>query len=129
MSMPGAVRLAFTLSCLMPCASTAQVPPDLLKAMHARDEAIAKADTFAWSRHTTADFTDVRADGILMTRSERLALLRTQNPTAPVPREQVQIRHYRDVFVRRSRTTDAWVLDIWVKEGGVWRVVAVQLTT
>ena len=64
-----------------------------------------------------------------MTKAERLALLKTQKATTPVPREQVQIKHYDDVFVRRSRTADAWVLDIWVKDAGVWRVVAAQLTT
>lgn len=123
------VRLAFMLSCLISCASAAQVPAELLEAMRARDEAIAKADTATWDRLTTADFTDVRTDGTLMTKAERLALLKTQNPTTPVPREQVQIKHYGDVFVRRSRTPDAWVLDIWVKDAGVWRVAAVQLTT
>ena len=87
----------------------------------------ASCDT--WDGFTTADFTDVRTDGILMTRAERLALLKTQTPTTPVPREQVQIKHYDDIYVRRSRTVDAWVLDIWVKDAGVWRVVAAQLTT
>ena len=123
------VQLAFMLSCLISCASAAQVPAELQEAMRARDEAIAKADTATWDRLTTADFTDVRTDGTLMTKAERLALLKTQNPTTPVPREQVQIKHYGDVFVRRSRTPDAWVLDIWVKDAGVWRVAAVQLTT
>ena len=105
------------------------MPAELQEAMRARDEAIAKADADTWDRFTTADFTDVRTDGILMTRAERLALLETQTPTTPVLREQVQIKHYDDVYVRRSRTVDAWVLDIWVKDAGVWRVVAAQITT
>ena len=123
------VRLALALCCLMPRASAAQVPAELLEAMRARDEALAKADADTWNRFTTADLTDVRTDGILLTRAERLALLKTQTPTTPVQREQVQIRHYDDVYVRRSQTVDAWVLDIWVKDAGVWRVVAAQLTT
>ena len=129
MCIPHVVRLAFALSCLISGASAAQVPAELREAMRARDEAIAKADTATWDRLTSADFTDVRTDGILMTRAERLALLKTQKPTTPVPRDQVQTKHYGDVFVRRSRTPDAWVLDIWVKEAGVWRVAAAQLTT
>ena len=58
-----------------------------------------------------------------------LCCLMPRASAAPVPREQVQIKHYDDVYVRRSRTVDAWVLDIWVKDAGVWRVVAAQLTT
>jgi hypothetical protein len=129
MSPADVVRLPFVLCCLMPRASAAQVPAELQEAMRARDEAIAKADADTWDRFTTADFTDVRTDGTLMTRAARLALLKTQTPTTPVPRKQVQIKHYDDVYVRRSRTVDAWVLDIWVKDAGVWRVVAAQLTT
>lgn len=123
------IRLAFVLSCLIPCAVRAQVPADLQKAMQARDEAIARADTATWDRFTSPDFTDVRTDGTLMTRAERRTLLKTQSPTTPAPRDQVQIRHYRDAYVRRSRTADAWVLDIWVKDAAGWRVVAAQLTT
>jgi len=129
MSTADVVRLAFVLCCLMPRESAAQVPAELQEAMRARDEAIAKADADTWDRFTTADFTDVRTDGTLMTRAARLALLKTQTPTTPVPREQVQIKHYDDVYVRRSRTVDAWVLDIWVRDAGGWRVVAAQLTT
>jgi hypothetical protein len=80
MSTGDVVRLAFALCCLMPRASAAQVPAELLEAMRARDEALAKADADTWNRFTTADFTDVRTDGILLTRAERLALLKTQTP-------------------------------------------------
>jgi len=129
MSTAHLLRLAVTLSWLIPRAIAAQVPTELRDAMRARDEAIAKADTATWNRLTSAEFTDVRADGTFMTKADRLALLKTQMPTTPLPREQVQIRHYDDVFVRRSRIADAWVIDIWVKDAGVWRVVAAQLTT
>ena len=63
MSTADVVRLAFVLCGLMPRASAAQVPAEL------RDEAIATADADTWDRFTTADFTDVRFDGILMTRA------------------------------------------------------------
>ena len=129
MSTAHLLRLAFTLSWLIPRAIAAQVPTELRDAMRARDEAIAKADTATWNRLTSAEFMGVRADGTFMTKADRLALLNTQMPTTPVPREQVQIKHYDDVFVRRSRIVDAWVIDIWVKDDGVWRVVAAQLTT
>jgi hypothetical protein len=52
-------------------------------------------------------------------KSGAASLAQDSTPTTPVPREQVQIKPYDDVYVRRSRTVDAWVLDIWVKDAGV----------
>jgi hypothetical protein len=121
--------LAFTLSCFIPSSVAAQVPAQLQQAMRARDEAVAKADAATWDRLTVDDFTVVLADGTLMTKAERLAQLKTQKATTPVPVQQVQVKRYGDVFVRRFRNSDAWVLDIWVKHGRTWRVAAVQVTT
>ena len=129
MSSARVVRLAFTLSCLIPCAVAAQVPADLQEAMRVRDQSVAKADAATWDHLTTDDFTVVTADGALMTKAERLAQLKTQKPMMPVPPQQVGIKHYGDVFVRRLRTGDVWVLDVWVKDAGGWRVAAVQVTT
>ena len=134
MSTAPSLRLAFTLSCLIPSALAAQVPPELREAMRARDEAVAKADTAAWDRLTADDFTVVGADGTLLTKAERLAQFTTQQATTPAPAQQEQIRHYSDVFVRRAprQVRDAgaaWVLDIWVKDAKGWRVAAVQVTS
>jgi hypothetical protein len=96
--------------------------------MRARDEAVAKADAATWDRLTHDDFTVVLEDGTLMTKAERLAQLKTQKATTPAPLQQVRIKHYGDVYVRRFRNGDAWVLDIWVKDGRGWRVAAVQVT-
>jgi hypothetical protein len=128
------LRLAFTLSCLIPSALAAQVPAELREAMRARDEAVAKADAATFDRLTADDFTVVLADGTLMTKAERLALLKTEQATALVPPQQEQIKHYGDVFVRRAlrqvrNTGGAWVLDIWVKDAKGWRVAAVQVTS
>ncbi len=125
-------RLAVALSCLIPCAMAAQVPAELKEAMRTRDQAGQTADTATWDRLTADDFTVVLADGTLQTKAERLAQLKTQ-ATTPVPPRQEQIKHYGDVFVRRalrpSGTRDIWVLDIWVKDAGGWRVAAAQVTT
>ena len=122
------LRLAFTLSSLIPSSIAAQVPAELQEAMRARDQAVAKADAATWDRLTAEDFTVVLEDGTLMAKAERLAQLKTQKATTPTPLQQVQIKHYGDVFVRRFRTGDVWVLDIWVKDGRGWRVAAVQVT-
>jgi hypothetical protein len=133
MSSAQMLRLAFTLSCLVPTVMTAQVPAELREAMRARDEAVAKADAATWDRLTTDDFTVVLADGSLLTKAERLAQFKTQKATTPAPPQQEQIKHYGDVFVRRAlrqaSTGDTWVLDIWVKDPKVWRVAAVQVTS
>src|SRR5690348_12733173 len=47
------VRLAFTVSCIVPTAMAAQVPAELRETMRARDEAVAKADSATWDRLTT----------------------------------------------------------------------------
>ncbi len=121
--------VVLTLSCLITGVIAAQVPADLQEAMRARDEAVAKADAATWDRLTTDDFTVVLADGTLLTKSERLAQFKTQKATTPVPPQQVAIKHYGDVFVRRLRASDLWVLDIWVKDVKGWRVASVQVTT
>ncbi len=63
--------LTFAVTCLVPSAMAAQVPPELREAMRARDEAVAKADAATWDRFTTDDFTVVLADGTLLTKAER----------------------------------------------------------
>ena len=128
------LRVAFVLSCLVPSAIAAQVPPELREAMRARDEAVAKADAATWDRLTTDDFTVVLADGTRLTKGERLAQFKTQQATPPAPAQQEQIKHYGDVFVRQAlrQVRDAgaaWVLDIWVKDAKGWRVAAVQVTS
>ena len=134
MSRAPMLRLAVTLSCLIPSALAAQVPAELREAMRARDDAVAKADAAAWDRLTADDFTVVSADGTLLTKAERLAQFTTQQAMNPVPAQQEQIKHYGDVFVRRAlrqvrNTGAAWVLDIWVKDAKGWRVAAVQVTS
>jgi ketosteroid isomerase-like protein len=127
------LRVGFMLSCLVSTPTIAQVPADLREAMRARDEAVAKADAATWDRLTADDFTVVQADGILMTKAERLAQFKTQQAMTPQPARQEQIKHYGDIFVRRAlvhvRSGDAWVLDIWVKYATGWRVTAVQVTS
>jgi uncharacterized protein DUF4440 len=127
------LRVVFMLSCLVSTTTIAQVPADLREAMRARDEAVAKADAATWDRLTADDFTVVQADGILMTKAERLAQFKTQQAMTPQPARQEQIKQYGDIFVRRAlvhvRSGDAWVLDIWVKDARGWRVAAVQVTS
>jgi len=133
MSTARMLRVVFMLSCLVSTPTIAQVPADLREAMRARDEAVANADAATWDRLTADDFTVVQADGILMTKAERLAQFKTQQAMTRQQARQEQIKQYGDIFVRRAlvhvRSGDAWVLDIWVKDAKGWRVAAVQVTS
>lgn len=129
MSHAPTLRFVALLACLVPTALAAQVPAELREAMHARDQAIAKIDAPTWDRLTADDFTVVQEDGVMMTKAERLAQFKTQKPSAETPKEDEQIKHYGDVFVRRFRSGAVWVLDVWVKDVEGWRVAAVQVTT
>ena len=114
---------------LVPAPLAAQVPAELRDAIRARDEAIAKADASTWDRLTAPSFTVVAEDGRMMTKAQRLAELRKQKSEPPVAATQEQFDRFGDAVVRRFRSGDLWVLDVWVREQGSWRVAAVQLTT
>jgi hypothetical protein len=129
MSIARTLPVALALLCAVPAAVGAQVPADLQTAMKTRDEALVKGDAATWDRLTTEDFTVVGADGRLMTKPERLAQFKATKPTPRGPQEQLQIKRYGDAFVRRFRSGDIWVMDVWAKDPQGWRVGAVQVTT
>jgi hypothetical protein len=122
-------RIGMCLTLLLGLASgglLAQVPADLQQAMQERDEAVFNADSATWDRLTADEFTVVDPSGRFMTKAERLG--RLMAPAEATPLEHVQIRRYGDIYVRRFLTSGLWVLDIWVREPGGWRVVAIQAT-
>lgn len=126
-------RWGLPLLCLLPTISVAQVPPALRQAMRARDLAVAKADAATWDRLTTEDFTVVTPDGTLLTKAERLALLKQEKPDTLRPVLQEVVRRYGDTAIRRMRrpaaTGETWIIDVWVKGPRGWRVAAVQVTS
>jgi Domain of unknown function (DUF4440) len=104
-----------------------QVPPDLRDAMRARHEAVCRIDTVTWARLTADGFTMVGPDGKLRTKAERVAQLTTEKPR-PVPAiQQERLQHYGDTVVRRFLDDNEWILEIWVRQDGAWRVVAAQV--
>jgi len=116
----------------IPLATTglaAEIPAELQQAIRARDEAVAKKDASTWDRLTTSDFITVRPDGKLMNKAERLAQLMAEEPQArPKPKQEQFIRH-GDTVLRQLQAADGtlWI-DVWVKEGQVWRVASGQGT-
>jgi hypothetical protein len=120
------IVLASVLLSVLPALS-AQIAPELRKAMQARLEAVWKKDAATWSRVTADEFTVVVPEGQLMTKSDRLATLKTEKPQ-PVRRvEREQIQAYGEAVVRRFLDGDEWVLEVWVRQSGSWRVVAAQV--
>ena len=111
----------------LPALSTAQAPPELREAMRARLEAVWKKDAAAWDRLTADEFTVVVPEGRLMSKAERLAALKGEKPEPPHAIEREQIRVYGETAVRRFVDGSEWVLEVWVRRDGVWRVVAAQV--
>ncbi len=111
----------------LPVLSVAQAPPELREAMQARLEAVWKKDTATWSRLTADEFTVVVPEGRLMTKAERLDTLKTEKPQPAHAVQDEQVRVYGETAVRRFVDDGEWVLEIWVRQDGAWRVVAAQV--
>jgi hypothetical protein len=108
-------------------AAEAPVPADLQQAIRERGEALQAADAAKWERSTAEEFTLVDADGKVLTRSERLAAIKTQ-PRSTTQPEMETVRVYGDTAVHRVRQAGGWVIQVWVRKPAGWKVVATQLT-
>jgi hypothetical protein len=125
---PPVIFLATSLLLSIPSVAAAQVPQDLREAMQARVAAVWKKDTTAWSRLTADEFTVVVPEGRLQTKADRLASLAAEPPEPPHPLEREQIHIYGDAAaVRRFIDGSEWVLEVWARQKGAWRVVASQV--
>lgn len=122
-----AVILAAAALLAIPAA--AQVPSDLRAAMEGRDRAFYAADPEQWERYTAASFTTVQQDGSFMTRAQRLENLKTQKPRAYVPRSKEQNTQRGDIVIARFFSGGLWVIEVWAKESGAWKVLTSQVTT
>jgi len=106
---------------------TAQVAPELKRAMQARLEAVWKKDTTTWSRLTADEFTIVYPDGQLVTKNERIVALKNEKPEPVHTIKHEQIQAYGETVVHRFIDQNEWILEVWVKQNGAWRVVAAQV--
>ena len=120
--------LAVIVLVLAPTSAFAQLPADLREAMQARDQAAAAKDAATWDRLTREDFAVVLGDGVLRTKTERLAHLRSQKPTAWVPPQDERVTYLGNVAIQRFRSGEVWAILVWVRDEKGWRVVAAQDT-
>ena len=111
----------------LPVLSPAQAPPELREAMRARLEAVWKKDAVTWARLTADEFTIVVPEGRLMNKVERVAALKTEKAEPVHALQHEQIRVYGETVLRRFVDGNEWVLEVWVRQNGEWRVVSAQV--
>ena len=102
-------------------------PPELQRAMRERIEAVWKKDAETWARLTADEFTLVVPEGTLMNKQERLVALKNEKPEPSHDLRNEQLHMYGDNAVHRFTDGSEWVLEVWHREGGAWRVVAAQV--
>jgi hypothetical protein len=95
--------------------------------MRARLEAVWKKDAMTWSRLTADEFTVVVPEGRLQTKTERLDALKTETPQPVHVVQQEQIHTYGETVLHRFVDDNEWILEVWVRQNGGWRVVAAQV--
>jgi hypothetical protein len=84
-------------------------------------------DAATWRRLTADEFTVVVPEGKLLTKVDRLASLKTEKPEPVHAIEHEQIQAYGEAVLRRFVDGNEWVLEVWVRQGDAWRVVAAQV--
>ncbi len=95
--------------------------------MQQRLEAVWTKDTATWTRLTADEFTVVVPEGALQTKAERVAAMKLERPEPvhAVEREQIQV--YGETVLHRFVDGSEWILEVWVRQDGTWRVVAAQV--
>jgi hypothetical protein len=118
---------AIVLLLTFPLLSAAQADSELREAMRARLEAVWKKDAVTWDRLTADEFTIVVPEGKLQNKTQRLAALRAEKPQGVHALQHENIQAYGEVVLHRFVDGDEWVFEVWVRQNGVWRVVAAQV--
>ncbi|HEY2066318.1 MAG TPA: DUF4440 domain-containing protein [Gemmatimonadaceae bacterium] len=104
------------------------------KASDARTEALRAGNAREWARYTTDDFTVTGTHGTVTTKAQRIAEIDGHPATGTPP--TIADRRWREhgsaVIETFSSTGSAGnatrIMSVWVRDGGLWKVAAVQLT-
>jgi hypothetical protein len=113
-------------------ASAQKLDPEFLKAREAREQALDKGDQTAFGRYTADDFFAVGGTGVREDRAQRVARANVAR-RAPAVYLDEKITLYGDNTVILSWRTNAQngearTMEVWIKEKGLWKVAAVQVT-
>jgi hypothetical protein len=95
--------------------------------MRARLEAVWKKDVVTWSRLTAEEFSVVVPEGSLQTKAERLAAMKSEKPQPVHAVQHEQMQRYGETVLHRFVDDGEWILEVWVRQNGAWRVVAAQV--
>jgi hypothetical protein len=112
---------------MLPPQPHAEAIPELQQAMRERLDAVWGKDAKNWARLTADEFTIVVPEGTFMNKQERLAALKGEKPEPRHALGHEVIHTYGDTAVHRFIDGSEWVLEVWHRENGVWRVVAAQV--
>lgn len=118
---------AALLSLVVPHIGDAQVPADLRAAARARNLSVANADAATWDKLTTDSFTVLFPSGLL-TKAQRLAMIKRQKPVPPSQLTHESFQAVGNAFVHRYDIENGAFIEVWVKDRGAWRVATVQAT-
>ena len=121
------INVAVLLLAALPTQSPAQAPPELEDAMRERLESVWKKDAVTWARLTADEFTVVVPEGTLMNKEQRLTALKAEKPEPMHALRSEQIDTYGETAVHRFIDGSEWVLEVWRRQNGEWRVVAAQV--
>jgi hypothetical protein len=106
-------------------------PSDLKAAMDARNAALAAGDEQTWARYTTDDFINTNADGVVVTKTQRMAAIKGTKSTAPSAKvTEERFRTYGDTVIqtwRAEQQPPVRYTQVWVRQAGVWKVATVHL--
>jgi outer membrane lipoprotein-sorting protein len=107
--------------------SQTEATPELQQAMQERLEAVWKKDAETWASLTADEFTLVIPEGTLMDKKERLAALKSEKPEPSHAVRNEHVHMYEDTAVHRFVDGSEWILEVWHRDNGKWRVVAAQV--
>jgi Domain of unknown function (DUF4440) len=128
-----AIAGVITLVVASPALAQNKVDPEFLKARQGRIEALNKGDQAAFERYTADEFIVTGPTGAVENKAQRVARA-NRAQQQPAAFEDEKITPYGDNTViltwRQSGQGGGGTrfLEVWVKERGMWKVAAVQIT-
>jgi Domain of unknown function (DUF4440) len=127
------LAVALCLAVVLPILGFGQSDPTLKKAVDARQAALWAGNAEEWGKYTTDDFLVTGADGVVKTKQQRMTEIAGHPITTPAasPTDD-KWRQYGTTAIRTSSGVingkPTRFTTVWVKQQGVWKVAAVQLT-
>lgn len=112
----------------VPLAATAQDAQSAIrKNVQIREQALRNGDDQAWGRLETEDFMLVNAAGQVLNKAQRMAQIKGNRANLGNTSDE-RLRVYGDTAVRTFSGPTNRVSELWVRQGGEWKVAHVQLT-